>query len=770
MKSYRIIVLILSLLNLVIEPSPLASSSSSRLCSRLYLLNVQAYPDKRSFAGWDRGLDLIPGGHLATEQINNNSNILPEHELQIIDIKSEACGRNIINEGLVNFYRELAKNSSCIVGVIGMICSSQTNVFAPLAGHPSIGYIQNALSVSPSHRDTSEFPYLFHTISSSSAFNKAAIAMMKAFNWRRIGLVHDSLGFYFRNTASDFYDRVQQSYAEAEIITRIAVENLHTIFQEIFKIVNDQEVRINYWVVSHDQGAFSLCEAYKRRLFWPGYVYIMRFLDLNNLLHASTKTTCNKEEILAALEGVFLLEYRLSVEDSTELYSGWSYSEFRQRYVEKLWQNAENRSDHVQENIYANNLYDQVWTFALAINASLSTIASSNLSFENYGFGNTKRITGILKSELKKLSFQGASSWIQFNEQQEVPSFIDIFQFRNGTPVRIGAYDPFTHNITFNMEYFPEYIPRDSFETFNELLPSWLGGLMLTAQIILFCIISVSMVLLILLREKSEIKASSPILSMLIIIGCYLLSIAPIVTVVLRMFVLENTVLLEFLCSTRFWSESIGLDLIFATLLLRLLRVHHIFKMSPQQISKYWLDKYLFIYAILICTGKVCLLILHTSIDHLRPEIHREYIPSAIPPYYKATFHCTSSAFGLWLFLSLLYSAVLLLFVLFLAVQTRHVDKNDFKDTKKVNFFVFLVVVVLVITISFQLVFVEAGIDIGADVSEWLAYFIIAMNCQACLFAPKVVPLLANKFVYTGSKGRNVKRKSQSTNINITGL
>ena len=765
MKSYRIIVLILSLLNLIIEPSPLESSSSPRLCSRLYLLNVQAYPDKRSFAGWDRGLDVIPGGHLATEQINNSSNILPEHELQIIDIKSEACGRNIINEGLVNFYRELVKNNSCIVGVVGMICSSQTNVFAPLAGHPSIGYIQNALSVSPAHRNTSEFPYLFHTISSSSAFNKAAIAMMKVFNWRRIGLVHDSLGIYFRNTASDFYARVQQSYAEAEIITRIAVENSHTIFPEIFKIVSDQEVRINYWVVSHDQGAFSLCEAYKRRLFWPGYVYIMRFLDLNNLLHASTKTSCNKEEILVALEGVFLLEYRLSVEDSTELYSGWSYSEFRQRYVEKLWQDAENRSDHVQENIYANNLYDQVWTFALAINASLSTIASVNLSFENYDFGNMKRITGILKSEFKKLSFQGASSWIQFNEQQEVPSFIDIFQFRNGTPVRIGIYDPFTHNVSFNMEYFPKYIPRDSFDTFNELLPSWLSGLMLTAQIILFCIISVSMVLFILLREKSEIKASSPILSMLIIIGCYLLSIAPIVTVVLRMFVLKNTVLLEFLCSTRFWSESIGLDLIFATLLLRLLRVHHIFKMSSQQLSKYWLDKYLFIYALLICTGKVCLLILHVSIDHLRPEIHREYIPSAIPPYYKATLRCTSSAFGLWVFLSLLYSATLLFFVLFLAVQTRHVNKNDFKDTKKVNFFVFLVVVVLAITISLQLVFVEAGIDIGADISEWLAYFAIAMICQACLFAPKVVPLLVNKLVYTGSEGRNVKAKSQSTNI-----
>ena len=414
MKSYRIFVLHVLNLSLyfgfaqkAVDASPSANPPSPRKCSHLYLLNVQAYPDNKSFAGWDRGLDLIPGGHVATEQINNNSNILPEHKLQIIDINSEACGRNIINKGLANFYRELVVSSNpCIVGVIGMVCSSQTNVFALLAGHPSIGYIQNTLSVSPPHRNTSEFLCLFHTISSSSVFNKAAIAIMKAFNWRRIGLVHNSLGFYFRNTANDFYDRVQQSYPGAEIITRIPIENSRTIFPEIFKIVNDQEVRINYWVVSHDQGAFSLCEAYKRRLFWPGYVYIMRFLDLNNLLHASTKITCNKDEILAALEGVFLLEYRLSVEDSTELYSGWSYGEFRQRYIEKLWQYAKNRSDHVQENIYANTLYDQVWTFALAINASLPTIASQNMSFKNYSIGNTKCISDILKSELKKLSFR----------------------------------------------------------------------------------------------------------------------------------------------------------------------------------------------------------------------------------------------------------------------------------------------------------------------------------------------------------------------------
>ena len=287
---------------------------------------------------------------------------------------------------------------------------------------------------------------------------------------------------------------------------------------------------------------------------------------------------------------------------------------------------------------------------------------------------------------------------------------------------------------------------------------------MITAQVILFCVISLNTVLLILWREESEIKASSPILSMLIIVGCYLHCVAPVLTIVSQMLVINNTVILNSLCNVSFWSESIGLDLIFATLLLRMLRIHHIFKLF-QPISKYWSDKYLVVYALLICMGKVCLLALQTSIDHLHPETRREYVPTAIPPYYKATLHCTNSAIGLCIFLSIMYSAVLLLLVLFIAVQTRHISKHDFKDTKKVNFFIFSVVIVLSIAISLEIVFIEASIDIGADISEWLAYFAVAVICQVCLFAPKMVPLVMNKFMYIGNEGRNVKQKSQSTNI-----
>ena len=92
-------------------------------CSTLYLLNVQPYPVTNEFGDhWDKAFELIPAGHLATEQINRRSDILPGHKLKLIDIDSEACGiMNIISKGITNIYRELVNsNRTCIVGIIGL--------------------------------------------------------------------------------------------------------------------------------------------------------------------------------------------------------------------------------------------------------------------------------------------------------------------------------------------------------------------------------------------------------------------------------------------------------------------------------------------------------------------------------------------------------------------------------------------------------------------------------------------------------------------------
>ena len=169
----------------------------------LYLLNVQPYPDNRSFAGWDRGFELIPAGRLAIDQINNQSDLLTGYRLELIDIDSEACGINAINSGLVNFYRHLVDPNSLVVGVVGLFCSPVTAAISPIANNPGIDYIQVAGSTSPLFQNVAAYPRLYHAISSSNIFNRATVRLMDEFSWIRISLIHDE-SVFFATIADNF--------------------------------------------------------------------------------------------------------------------------------------------------------------------------------------------------------------------------------------------------------------------------------------------------------------------------------------------------------------------------------------------------------------------------------------------------------------------------------------------------------------------------------------------------------------------------------------
>ena len=97
---------------------------------------------------------------------------------------------------------------------------------------------------------------------------------------------------------------------------------------------------------------------------------------------------------------------------------------------------------------------------------------------------------------------------------------------------------------------------------------------------------------------------------------------------------------------------------------------------------------------------------------------------------------------GVWLTATRLYSGVLLSLVVILAIATRHVKKEIFKDMKKVNA---LVVIITITTNSLEIIFHEVDNQTGADIAEWLRSFAIALLCQVCLFLPKTLPLTLKK-------------------------
>ena len=731
-------------------------TSYGQNCSVLYLLNVQPYPDESEFSGFDRGLNLIPAAHLAAEEINNRSDILTGHHLEVIDIEAEACGRSVITKGLVNLYGELL-NRDCIVGVMGFPCSTSTNLLAPIVGHPGVGYITLANSASPTHRNITKYPNLFHSISSASVHNTVIISLMQMFNWKKIGVVFDSLNVFFKSTATDFIQRTHNQ-SEVELTTTIALIDMpsKSDINKAFNTINSEEARISYWLGNEAQYALFLCEAYQRKFIWPGYVYILRYSPdiITNILKAST--SCSNDEIFRAMEGAFLVDYRLYVDDDTELFSGWNYGQFRLRYADSLINEFTDQIDRNKtESTYANSMYDQVWAFALAINASLPSIYSQNLSFLDYTLTNTETISNIIKREVLDLSFQGASGHIQFIENQEVPSFVNILQIQNGTFQLIAIYDPFSKFIIPN-EHYPKNIPPDTFDTVYNLLPLWIGVCIFIIQSALFCLITMNMVLLSFWRNECEIKATSYLLSILLTSSCYLLTIGPVIQTVYRIIIIHNTTLHTVLCNVSLWSTALGLDLILATLLFRLFRVVHVFK-PFQKSHKHLSDMYIILYVLLTCSAKVLILIIWSIVDPYRSQAVRKYDSTTTPPVYRATTMCHCNQIGVWYAISYFYSVILLMFVVFFAIHTRQIKRNAFKDTKKVNLFVFLVIITLSITSSLVIIFIKINIQIGVIVSEWIGFLSVPLLCQVCLIVPKVLPLTVKKNKLR--RGKNLSRE-----------
>lgn len=740
------IVVSLSLVGLAQSHQSAEDDFNSRNCTVLQLLNVQPFPESDASGGFDGGLRLIPAALLAAKEINNRSDILEGFELEIINVESEGCGRSMIIKGLVSFYRELVSQdhhpTKCTVGVMGFPCSTATNVLAPIIGHPNIGYVTLANSATPEHRNIMQYPNLFHTISSSSAHNKVLISLMQRFKWRRIGVVYDSLSVFFQPTANDFIQRVH-NLSSAELTVSIPITNSAVSIHDAFNIINDEEARITYWQGNDRQNALCLCEAYRRQFLYPGHVYILRYNPtiVKKLLEAETE--CSREEMLHAMEGVLMLDYRLQVDDDTVLFSGWNYSEFRQRYSDELDEYARITNTSLDVIIYGNSFYDQVWAFALALNNSLPSIRSENLSFLDYTIGNPEPLSSIIKRELTNLSFQGASGRIEFDENYEIPSFVYIFQIQNGTAKPIALYNPFTGNVTFN-ENFRDDTPRDTFDTVYGLLPLWLGVSIFVLQGLVFFVITANVTLLLWWRTEREVKATSLLLSMLLSVGCYLLCIGPVIRIIYRVIVIPSTALHTFLCGLSLWTTSLGLDLVISALLFRLFRIVHVFR-SFQKKSRFLSDEYLALYSLLACSIKVVFLTIWSIVDVYHSYTESKYVPTANPPVYRAVMLCTCNNLGIWLAVSYLYTYILLSLVTFLAIQTRRIKKTFFKDTKKVNVFVFTVIITLTTTITLWLLLSEVGIEIGADISEWIGVFIVAIMCQLCLIIPKLLPVAVKK-------------------------
>ena len=589
------------------EGAPLGHSPES--CETVYLLHVVPYPDSDELAGWDRGLETIPAGQLAIRHINNRTDLLGDLKLELVNIPSEACERSVVFDSYAALYQQIL-NSSCIGGLVGLYCSIVTDTLVPPVSHDKYGYVQLTSATSPLLLNKVKFPYLFRSVATTAVFNKAMIAMMTNFNWSRVISIHDSVAFYFKSTANDFAKMIDGDDTK-ELLSTVPISPTEEFFPEAFRSLREAGSRVSYHAVTVEESRNIMCGAFKERLLWPGYVYV--FLE-RTIQELTTLVSCTPHEMMEAVEGVFILKYRLQPTEDSTMVSGMPYSEYQWQYQAELRQLSDETGMNLQENEYGNSLYDQIWAYALAMNNSLDNISLPNGSFEST-YKLTPGVRETLANQLRRLVFQGVTGLINFGEAQEVQTFVDVYQVRNGSAQLIGVFDSYDKNITFTSNFSFQNVPSDTFDTQRYLVPLWLGLFVITAQILLLFLVTANLVFIIWMRKKPEIKSSSVRVSVFVQIGCYFLCLSPVVFTILSSFPIGNTEFTLF-CNLDQWLTILGFTIVFVSLFFRLLRIFHIFR-SFRSTGKYWSDKYLLSYISMVCLISVLLLGAWTVFDIL---------------------------------------------------------------------------------------------------------------------------------------------------------
>ena len=530
-------------------------------------------------------------------------------------------------------------------------------------------------------------------------------SFMNHVGWTQFGIITDIKDAYSFHLAQLLIEGAQK-YG-VNVITNIQ----HCCTMEIHSPLPS----IIFVSLSTQNAVQLLCTLYKKQQLWPKHVWVLHsnwydaFLS-DSAANDNIPPECNVD---LARQGVIFLRNQHRPDDvHSPLESGISYW----NYIIILMDYQTRDNISLQPNRYTNRLHDLLLAVALKPN--------SNYTHKSDNF-----------------TFRGAQGIVNINSNGLAQSNINFVQVRGAHESYIAIYN-ITGEVHFTDTSFKElaslYIPHlrviggSMFYTVGLATEIALGLLLTT----------VMLVLLVIFRKEPEVKSTSFTLSLFMFLGCYLT-------------LLYLSLLLHFdqssdslhashlhnLCRSWPWLSGLGipLTLTVAVLLIKMLRVYHIFhRLVPGAVGKPCSDLFLMVYVIILLIPNVLIHIVWFAFDEYSLSV--EYTAHLVN-IIEVKKHCVCKYFYHWLTILSANLALLLLALLVVAIKSRKIQLTHFKDTKKVNALVFVTNVNLFLTLSYWLFL--RGIDAENHITHLPLHFghsAFVVLCQTLLFAPKVLP------------------------------
>ena len=538
---------------------------------------------------------------------------------------------------------------------------------------------------------------IFYMSSSSSVVVNAFLHLLQHFNWTRIGVISDNFDNYFSKTTNLLLKEAKGQ--DVDISPYVEYSIFNNDFNRLIKHIQYFSTKIILLSVGCYKASQILHTAHLNHLTWPEYAWIVHSTQRCEVLRCN----CNKTSSQQFLEGV--------------LFINQDYTHDNQDYTHDKDMVSCKERTLFPSSTHFNILHD-------AINV-ITFLADTN------------------SSNILQVDFMGLTGRIRFTDQ-EVKRSVRITQVKDNTEMLQAYYDTNTSTLIMNSENGA--IPDDDIPLVRRLrLPLWFATANITTT---FIFVTIILTLYLYYRNHAEVKASSVLLSLLIFTGCYLIVLFLVFLTIARLnhnFDSANESYNAGICHILIWLSGIGLPtpLIFATLLVKMLRIYHIFN-SFKKISKLSSDSVLALFVLLILSPNLFLLVLFSSISSYSLKQIR-----IIKTGYVEIGQTCEGDITAFLGLLMVYLLFLMSVVALVATKTRKIRMKEFRDTKKVNALIFVMILVVTLTLSYWLLFLYTNDADGweGDLILHIGHVPTVLLCQFFLFVPKILPLVRKKLL-----------------------
>ena len=455
-----------------------------------------------------------------------------------------------------------------------------------------------------------------------------------------------------------------------------------------------------------------ICTVYEKGLLWPDYAWIFHSYTIEDFL--CQQPICDMK---SALNGMIIIDGQLKSEPPDphrRLVSGITFISYYEQYLLKLSEMALEYNITLNPNEYAKLLYDLVWETAIALNNSCPQITSCE---HQPNFTTTQ----------------------QFYQQYQWE--VTISYIRNLRSILIGTvyhnYNSSVMKISYIKAMFdsapvdelPVLIVAPPFGyTIGVALQIALTGLFITLMLVLY----------IFFHKEPEIRATSFTLSLLMFAGCYL-NLLFLILFLNHTINSINTKNNNYLCIFLLWLSAYGisLPLMLAVLLVKMLRVYHIFSNEKVRLGRYCSDLSLAGYVLLILSPDILLHLIWFIVDHYQINVEHKIENGVI----HIDKRCVSKYTTVWIGLLIVYLLMLIFALAIVAVKSRKVRLQNFKDTKKVNILLFILSLDIFTSFSYWLLLQTLNSKrYITNLPVHIGHSVLIVSFLSLLMVPKISP------------------------------